>query len=597
MIKKYYLSDLKNEYDINIDVTSFKRRLNKFFPIEKEMTGRKRNYIEAEEQDVIKAIETLKKDIELFNIKHNMKNPIEKFQSLIATLPNKDKFPFTFKTFYEFTIEKIIKSQSATKTTIAGIAYITLQYLFNTLSDDNCYVENEEILKLFIRKTSGQQQIQLSNYLNYLKENYEDRIVFTLNNQISIKRFVKDEEDFYTDEQWFQYKKYICDIDKHIMKAFEDRIYSRYWLFILLHLSLAWRKNDILNFPRLENLDANRYTLDWFYSNEFTMEDAVYIISNTKLVAEQYYTDKTDAKLHFNIPVSLMIPTAIALIICEQWARKNDENILFGFKNVKKKIIKKLFGENMNGFSSIKANRTLLSLANRAANELDISKSISIASYMRSHKMGYSNASDTTNVYLKSNYDDSELHSITKTLFEKGAFGWLFDYAVGCFDEQTKSIFKTYDIEVLEQTSSYLLSERCTQEKVIKELISYSKDELVEVLSGKRTSKQENVYCIKTYCDKNLQNDCLECPYSIPTIYSMYSVASEINSILEKLCKDDNKSKRDKDRYLYRLLKLLSIAKTFKETFGIHNSILFLDYDNALIKTKNILNGGNNNDA
>ena len=101
----------------------------------------------------------------------------------------------------------------------------------------------------------------------------------------------------------------------------------------------------------------------------------------------------------------------------------------------------------------------------------------------------------------------------------------------------------------------------------------------------------------KTYCDKNLQNDCLECPYSIPTIYSMYSVASEINSILETLCKDDNKSKRDKDRYLYRLLKLLSIAKTFKETFGIHNSILFLDYDNALIKTKNILNGGNNNDA
>ena len=109
MIKKYYLSDLRNEYDINIDVTSFKRRLNKIFPIEKEMNGRKRNYIEAEEQDVIKAMGTLKKDIELFNIKHNMKNPIEKFQSLIATLPNKDKFPFTFKTYYEFTMKKLNK--------------------------------------------------------------------------------------------------------------------------------------------------------------------------------------------------------------------------------------------------------------------------------------------------------------------------------------------------------------------------------------------------------------------------------------------------------------------------------------------------------
>lgn len=166
----------------------------------------------------------------------------------------------------------------------------------------------------------------------------------------------------------------------------------------------------------------------------------------------------------------------------------------------------------------------------------------------------------------------------------------MFDYAISCFSEKEKINLKSYEIEVLEDTSDYLLNQNTN--KVLNELMSYTKDELVKILNGERASKQENVYCIKTYCDKNLQNECLECPYSIPTIYSLYSVANEINSILEKLCKDDNKSKRDKDRYMYRLLKLLNIARVFKETFGINNSISFLDYDNALLKTKNLLEGG-----
>lgn len=500
----------------------------------------------------------------------------------------KKDFNFTIKTFTEFTIKHL--NQSKKEKNDSGVACSVLEFILTSLTKDICYVDNAEITKLLSRKAAYGKQCYLVNYLKFLKQNYESSITFTIDAKVKAIRRVKDKNDFYTDEQWFQYKKYLCDIDLHIINAFNNKMYAKYWLCFLLHFSLAWRKNDILSFPRLENLDVDRYTLDWFYNNDFTFDDAFYIISNSKLVAEQYYTQKTESKLHFNISVSLMIPTAIALIICEQWARKNDFNSLFISKDIRTKYINDFFGDNMNGFSSLKANRTLLSLANKTASELEISQAVTVASYMRSHKISYSNTSDTTKVYLKSAYDESELHSITTNLFEKGAFGWLFDYAVSTFSEKEKINLKSYEIEVLEDTSDYLLNQNTN--KVLNELMSYSKDELVKILNGERASKQENVYCIKTYCDKNLQNECLECPYSIPTIYSMYSVASEINSILEKLCKDDNKSKRDKDRYLYRLLKLLSIAKTFKETFGIHNSILFLDYDNALIKTKNILDGG-----
>lgn len=586
MIKKYYLNDLRIDYNVDIDRINFNKKIEKYFIIKKDEKLHKKCYIEAEETYVNNVMLKIKQEIEF----SKLKNPIEKYKYAVDKMfwKYKKDFNFTINTFTEFTIKHL--NQSKKEKNESGVACTVLEFILTSLTKDICYVDNAEITKLLSRKAAYGKQCYLVNYLKFLKQNYESSITFTIDTKIKTIRRVKDKNDFYTDEQWFQYKKYLCNIDLHIINAFNNKMYAKYWLYFLLHFSLAWRKNDILNFPRLENLDVDRYTLDWFYNNDFTFDDAFYIISNSKLVAEQYYTQKTESKLHFNIPVSLMIPTAIALIICEQWARKNEFNSLFGTKNIRTKYINKFFEDNMNGFSSLKANRTLLSLANKTASELEISQAVTVASYMRSHKISYSNTSDTTKVYLKSTYDESELHSITTNLFEKGAFGWLFDYAISCFSEKEKINLKSYEIEVLEDTSDYLLNQNTN--KVLNELMSYTKDELVKILNGERASKQENVYCIKNYCDKNLQNECLECPYSIPTIYSMYSVANEINSILEKLCKDDNKSKRDKDRYMYRLLKLLNIARVFKETFGINNSILFLDYDNALLKTKNLLEGG-----
>lgn len=485
------------------------------------------------------------------------------------------------------------KSKDATIMCIANQQFETLQFIVNNIDRDICYLNDEEIYALIVKEQEEKihKQKNLSHYLKYIKNYYKNETKFSLNNTVVIKQNIKTKDDFYTMEEWCFFEKYLCDIDKHIINAFENKAYAKYWLFFILHLSLTWRKNDIVSLPSLDFLEIDKYSLEWFCDNEFSFCDAMYIISNTKLFVEQKYTHKTESKLHFNISTNLILPTAIALLIMERWRRQEDSEHLFISKTIEKHVCHKYFDGLMDNFSSLKANRTLLSLVNKKANELDISQSISIASYMRSHKMNCYNTSDSTNIYLKSTYDNKELHSISKSLFEKGAFGWLFDYVVSTYEEDKNIQFKSYDIDILENVSEYLVSERCNKKAVIAELLQYSKEELENILKGDIVSKQEYVYCIKQVCDKRIDNNCIECKYSIPTIYAMFAIADEINILVDKVKQTDIQYTRDRERYLYRLLRLLEIAKAFKNLYGEECLNLFIDFNVALQETKLLLGG------
>lgn len=586
MIKKFYITNLKRNYEIPIAARYLKHRLEKWFEIEKDKKG---NFFCAEETKVFEIMGLIKKDIEFSKIS----NPVEKFKMLVDTIPEleKKKYEFTIKTYSEFAIKYLTKSHAIRIMTIVNTLINTLQFIIDNICKDICNVNDEEIYGLLVEETKVGNQIFISKYLKYLNNNYDEEIQFCLNNKVILKHNQKNVDDFYSFDEWSLFVKYLCDLDTHIVKAFKNKAYAKYWLFFILHLSLTWRKNDITSFPALDFLELDGYDLNWFYENEFTMEDAMYIIFNTKLFVEQYYTHKTNTKLHFNIGLSMIIPTAIALLIMELWRRRENSEYLLIKKSIKEETIHKLFDGRMDNFASRKANRTLLSFVNEKADELDMTKSVSIASYMRSHKMDYYNTSDSTKVYLKSTYSDKELHFVSKTLFDKGPFGWLFDYVVSSINDNKNMQFKSYDIDSLENISEFLLSEQCNKQTVINELMQCSKEELEDILKGKVISKQEYVYCTKQICNRVTDSKCIECKYSIPTIYAMYAVTDEIHLLMKKITKLEQQHIKDKERYLYRLIKLLGVAKSFGNVYGENNLQLFLNFNDIMQQTKLLLEG------
>lgn len=504
-----------------------------------------------------------------------------------------NKYPILFETYKDFIYEKITNSKSSEKNLMAmvGTCVNLFRYLLSCM--DEFALKNKEenfdvnsFTEIDIRKIITSKDISityvryLGYYLTYLKENKQLDIEIAIKVKQGIK--MKKDTDFYSLEEWSCFVNLAVDIDKHIQKAMNNVTYAKCWLYLLLHLCLAWRKSDILSMPALDNLlDIEKYDLKWFEENAFKMKDANYIINNTKLAVEQYRTQKTNAYKHFNIPDSFKLPVSIAIIIVEQWRRRMKTESLFGkdsFSNTQ--ILTNYLGELMNKFSSIKANRTLLSLVDNLAEEVKASEYVKISTYMRSHKTNYYNMSNTTSVYLQSMYSDTELNEVTIQLYDRGMFGWLYDSLLKAAEDEKVPKEEQTDLIVqmrqgipadrLEQLSEMLYQQSITKERVINEIMKLSHDEIKNIIKkladGNLTSKQDGVLCIReNNCKYPVRTDCINCEYSIPTVYTLLSVCAELNNIFQKKIPS---CQYDRIRTMDKMLKLYSVIKEAENTFG-----------------------------
>ncbi len=504
-----------------------------------------------------------------------------------------NKYPVLFETYKDFIYEKITNSKSSEKNLMAmvGTCVNLFRYLLSCMDElalknkeknfDVCSLTEIDIRKIITSKDIPITYVRyLGYYLTYLKENKLLDIDITIKVKQGTK--MKKDGDFYSLEEWSNFVNLAVDIDKHIQKAMNNITYAKCWLYLLLHLCLAWRKSDILSIPALDNLlDVEKYDLSWFEENVFDMKDANYIISNTKLAVEQYRTQKTNAYKHFNIPDSFKLPVSIAIIIVEQWRRRMKTESLFGkdsFSNTL--ILTNYLGELMNKFSSIKANRTLLSFVDNLAEEVKVSEYVKISTYMRSHKTNYYNMSDTTSVYLHSMYSDTELNEVTIQLYDRGMFGWLYDSLLKAAEDEKVTKEEQTDLIVqmkqgisadkLEQLSELLYQQSITKERVINEIMKLSHDEIKNIIKkladGSLTSKQDGVLCIReNNCKYPVRTDCMNCEYSIPTIYTLLAVCTELNNIFQKKIPS---CQYDRIRTMDKMLKLYSVIKEAENTFG-----------------------------
>ncbi len=577
----------EQKYNIRLKMRDFSRiksQLKKTYPVETvDLFGSPEYRIPREH------MEQLMEDYHTFYTVRDEKNPYERYRKEVIN-PNggQDKFKKTLELFDEFAKLQLSKTQNQMERTRTLVSL--RKCLSDTLDKEIYLYKNDEICELVGSVRLGRREkIELGLFLKYVLKEYSENCAFRLALSTKREARVKTQQDFYTEEEWSGYIHFIFDIDRHIEKAFSSSIYAKYWLYCMLQCSLAWRMEDILNMPALQ-LDVEKYNLEWFEQNEFTYASAWEIINTAKKFIEQDRVNKTGAKKHFIILNNFAVATAIGFIICEKHRQDAGALSLFGKFGFHYGTMARQLGPEIEGFTNLKATRTILSFANETASHMEYSgRAVSIASYMRSHIAGKSGFSDMTTTYLKSFFDEKELLSLPAKMGELGLFGWLYNEILTAMDEKHRpdkeELIGTIREDIaparLEGYSGYLLQEQKKRTEIVAEIMACDMEDLKELCaglrSGTRQGKKENIYCVKSCCLYPTSQDCELCGYAVPSIHALHVIGQEASVLLDRL-KNAQGTDVDRERYSYQLFKLLTILKEAKNEFGEEFVSSFSDY-------------------
>ena len=596
-ISNYFtIAQLKQKYmelqGEELNVASFGKlgiNINQY-PIEQvSLAGRTYNFIPNMYLDEILNKTILKQKLNKAN------NPYEKYEIRTSFIPElqQHKFKKTLQYVKEYLYFALSKSKNQ-KIITHNILEIQ-DFLINNLDKEIDKYSNDEIFEVILKMDcSGGVKNTFFKLLNFLSQKPD--VLFDTTFGIKSEPRVKQNDDFYTIDEWERYINYIFDIDKHIEKAFSNYTYARYWLFLMLQCNLAWRMSDILAIPPLPFVDIEKYNMKWFEENEFTLEVAQIIVETAKDHIEQYLVQKTGVRKHFIIANSFMIGVAIGFIICEQFRRSINANSLFNDINIKYKNLILTMDKDIEGFSNLKACRSLLSFANEVGTQTLQGNAISIASYMRSHRIGAYSFSTTTTIYLKTTYTEKELLSLPAQMNELGLFGWFYNDILKILDikpkDKTKMIVgiqKELSPQKIDSLANMILYEQKKRDEILDEVLHIEDTSLQQYLFnisiGRHSGKQEGFQCMKENCPYPTNDECVNCIYSIPTIHCVGVIGQASNDILDELIQNNgNLTNLDVKRLSYQLYKLLSLLKEAKLSFGDNFVETIANYD--VIKEK-----------
>lgn len=528
----------------------------------------------------------------------------KKYDLLIQSLPKQHRaaFPETIRLHQRYI--RIFVDGRQRQTTRMVHSFKALSVMLSLMEKEIMEYSDMELVALMKDKTFSSTQKQYTVwFLKYIYAQIPEKCQFDVEVTLLRKERIKEDDDFYSPEEWVSFINIFCDVDRNIDHAYDSHSYAKYWLYVVLYLSLGWRRTDVLNIPALDILsDVGMYTQKWFDDHTFTLADAQRIINCIKLTVEQYCVQKTGARKHFNIHKIALIPTAIAFIICEQWRRKSGDDILFGRFNVVTQRITDLFHLETS-FYSLKANRTLLSFFNEKTSEINAlsGQAAFLTSYIRSHKTTVMGNGDTTMIYLHSTYDDRETLNIGKQIVDRGAFGEVYHrllVAAGeekrTFRENTNLIAemrKDISLQKAESISGILESIVLERDALFEEIYSWHENEIKEkagkLLHGELLSKVDDIYCLMSgKCPNPVENNCILCRYSIPTTFSLMLVGGELKRLLTELGMIAEEYRMDRIRLTYQIGKLILLIKEAIAEMGLEYIGAYIDQEeiNGLIQ-------------
>lgn len=515
-------------------------------------------------------------------------NPQELYK-LLTEECNQTKFMQTFNSYNEFFLIKLNTTNVKNIRNYVFSLASSIGRLLNVINKEvYLYTDNELEIILRSPELTCINKLYISMFVNFCKNKYKNECKYNniYNHYISSTKN-NFSSDVYSEEKWIQYFHYLTDIDKHIKNAFLNARYSKIWLYTILHLSIAWRREDILSFPAINFIDMDKYTFEWFENNIFTITDAQIIINYIKDISDTLLAGKTGAKNHFLISPILIIPTSIAFIASEFHRKKNNEPTLFGRSKFFKSDFKDFFKDkDLQDFQNTKANRTLITLNfnNAVTTEGMCTVAYSLSTYLRSHKINSKfELAPTTAQYIYSTNSDGDANNVAYNLFQRGYFGWLYYTLLKLVKQSeetslndiTSSIIKVknlYSPFVIESFSAYLQHEYEERKSVIKDLMITPKENIKEKLfhlsRGELPSKVYYTQCLMYgSCPYKINVHCIGCKYSIPTNYTLCIIKTELESLTDKLLNENIQNTLSRQRLTFQITKLLFLLSEAKIEF------------------------------
>lgn len=463
--------------------------------------------------------------------------------------------------------------------------------------NDNVNIERQSVIYSFLRSINESLQLQGAKGLN---------LQGISNVQYKRQGVRKTVKEVYSIDEYMSLYSYVSDVFNHKKKAIFDvknaldkKRYNNYdsvWLFVLLHMNNAWRANDCVELPRVDRHilnDINVNSIGDLQDFELSRKQAERIIKSYERKYLEHH--KNGGKRTFYCSNELILPMAYAILICE--FRCNSltplSNYLINFSNIENRLTDRqhdeFFKDHTNGvkFSSLKMNRTVITLLSQTIREKTGRNPLELVKYARGHV-----DSETTNIYVQ--FPQDYLDFLTEQLFNKGYFGYAYDMMASILlgeppekrEDQTKRSLEIKevigDVAKIENISNYMNHMLREREDLKKYLEDLSKQEIEERLSlitlGQSPAKEENYQCLFSNCVRD-SIDCNKCPFSIPHFYALSSIMDRIHKKIldfEKIINDDGIPIGEKRRVSNILMSDLILLKDAKSKFGEEALNIFL---------------------
>ncbi len=387
----------------------------------------------------------------------------------------------------------------------------------------------------------------------------------------------KTKKENYNFEEWKTIYLHAKDFEKHQLLAIRDEKYASIWLYILIHLTNSWRASDVSNVPAISPEAIGVFDINWFYSYHLTLPQGQLIINQLTLYKNMIH-HKSRADRTFVCNPSLVPTMASALCICEFHRRKTNRAslIFFGTKDndVSKYLLKNFFRSNEDlvklEFKNRKANSTLMThlFYSIQSREGKGNSAFEVAQAIRDH------LSEITKEYIA-----VEDRGITRQLFDRGDFGFLYDQLHDVLssnkqtlEERTSSIAKLQRLlppVEIEATIGFLNERITEQHSLAWHMLQLSPEEAMEYAKKlylrEMPSRAEHIQCgMYNNCPKNKKSQnypCNGCGFSIPNIYAITEIFTDL---LKRLDKYNGLTleipKKRELKFITRLLDVLSEA-------------------------------------
>ena len=509
--------------------------------------------------------------VSLANILDNLLSPFN--PSMINTIA-------LMRKFYN---KKMNASDSPRTYDIARQYATQLSKAYNHLKKE-IYNYTEAELKTDVLEKSWCNNKTVMQFLQFVKENANNGFGAGLT-FVYRAMYQKDARpDIYSYKEWSELFDYLTDLDLHLEKAYDDRVYAQYWAVMLVHLTSMVRVSDIFSLKTLHFEEERFVRSNELLKRPLELHEAVAITDVFRHYMELIPTVKTDQLKHYYPVIEIAPAIATAVCILEYHRIREDDTRLFTMKGVDGDRIENKFDEIPVRFQSTKATKTLATMVHAKSEEAGMTNALYLVSTARSHRI-HNGFSETTSIYLQESKLEGDPKEIARYVCRRGVFGWLYIAMLKYINKEIPSLEEaTTQVEMLkaridpeqaERIAGFLQNAEREQKSVLKQLSTYSRENissfLMQLGTASTATSQPETYCILgKSCSKSRTEPtaCLHCHSSLKTNYTLELISKNLEMLLSRISKTQLSNVTERQKLTFQIQKLLFVLMDAKSWYN-----------------------------